>query len=114
MQHSSNLQIPKDQLSGSQARTVMLSGAKHLWFYFRNTNPEILRFTRDDSWLSVPSNAGFGSSQPRLGILPQPIPKLIQMFFYFRFDSVQFWTGESFVFGLAPREQVIFYFRLCA
>ena len=53
-------------------------------------------------------------SQPRLGILSQPIPKILQVFFNFRFDSVEVCAGEFFAFWLASRKEVILYFGLCA
>src|SRR5438034_9485845 len=53
-------------------------------------------------------------SQPRLGILSQPIPEILQLFFDCRFDSVEIGAGESFAFWLPVRKEVILYFRLCA
>ena len=52
--------------------------------------------------------------KPRLGTRSQPIPEIFQVFFDFRFDSVEVCAGELPTFRPAARKKVIFYFWLCA
>jgi hypothetical protein len=53
-------------------------------------------------------------SHSRLGTRLQPIPEILQVFFNFRFDSVEVCVGELFTFRSVARKKVILYFWLCA
>src|ERR1051325_11001552 len=53
------------------------------------------------------------SLQTRFGIVPEPIPEILQVFFNVHFDSIQVKTGGLVTLWLPTRKKVIFDFRLC-
>src|SRR5215471_15589090 len=68
--------------------------------------PEIVRIAQDDNCMSGAWSLGLRLLQARLGILSQPIPEILQLFFDFPFDSLEIRAFSR----VASREQVILYF----